>query len=269
MCGRYTTVSRIESIEKRFDARIEKPGLYMPNPNVSPGERAIVITSDRPDTIQLLRFGMTPFWANKRMYLINARLEGDHNSENDPNYRGAKGILNKPAFRKPIRQQRCLVIADGFIEGPEKEKLSKPYYVHLRAESKLFAFAGIWDHWADPSTGEIVYSFAILTTIPNKLLSKIGHHRSPVILSEEMERQWLSLDSPIDELLTQIQPYPEDKMNAWPISIDIKKSGCKRMDILQPIGDPIFKQFDFHVFKEIKLQGMGQSPARARRIKEE
>ena len=108
MCGRYTTVSRIESIEKRFDARIEKPGLYMPNPNVSPGERAIVITSDRPDTIQLLRFGMTPFWANKRMYLINARLEGDHNSENDPNYRGAKGILNKPAFRKPIRQQRCL-----------------------------------------------------------------------------------------------------------------------------------------------------------------
>jgi len=268
MCGRYTTVSRIENIEKRFNARIEKPGLYMPNPNVSPGERGIVITADRPDTIQLLRFGMTPFWAKKRMYLINARLEGDHNLENDPNYRGARGIINKPAFRKPIRQQRCLVIADGFIEGPEKEKLSKPYFVHMKAKDTLFAFAGIWDHWADPSTGEIIYSFSILTTVPNGLMNKIGHHRSPVILPEEMERDWLSLNYPIDELLSQIQPYPEDKMNAWPISTDIKKSGCKRIDVLQPLGDPIFKDVEFQVFKELKLQGMGQSRSRARRLKE-
>ena len=53
------------------------------------------------------------------MYLINARKEGDHNRANDPSYSGAAGILQKPSFRKPIRSQRCLVLADGFIEGPE------------------------------------------------------------------------------------------------------------------------------------------------------
>ncbi|MBK7965533.1 MAG: hypothetical protein IPK10_09720 [Bacteroidetes bacterium] len=54
------------------------------------------------------------------MYLINARAEGDHNSDDDPNYRGAKGNHQQTFFRKPIRSQRCLVIADYFIEGPKK-----------------------------------------------------------------------------------------------------------------------------------------------------
>ena len=59
------------------------------------------------------------------MYLFNARAEGDRNNENNEFYSGAKGIITKPSFRKPIRSQRCLVIADAFYEGSKKEKFGK------------------------------------------------------------------------------------------------------------------------------------------------
>jgi putative SOS response-associated peptidase YedK len=269
MCGRYTTVSRIEAVENRFEARVEKPGLYMPNPNVSPGERAPVISQDRPDAIQFFRFGMTPFWAKKRLYLINARREGDHNKENDPKYTGASGIVKKPAFRKPIRSQRCLVLADGFIEGPQKEKLSKPYFVHMQKGEKLFSMAGIWDHWADSATGEIVYSFSIITRSATSLMERIGHHRSPVIIPKELERNWLSSSQSPEELLEEIISYPEPEMNAWPISTEIKQPSFKDLRVLEPIGDPVFRSGGFEIVEELKLQGMGESPARKRRMKEE
>ncbi len=268
MCGRYTTVSRIETIEQRFEAQFEKPGLYMPNPNLSPGERAPVITSDRPEVIQFFRFGMTPFWAKKRMYLINARKEGDHNTANDPAYSGISGILQKPAFRKPIRSQRCLVIADGFIEGPEKEKLKKPYYVHMRGDA-LFAMAGIWDHWVDPQTGEIIYSFSILTTTANELLQEIGHHRSPLILPREMEREWIDPQRSADELLLELTSYPSTAMNAWPISPEIRSPSAKDLQLLQPTADPVYRQVVYRVIEDLQLQGMGHTAARIRRRKEE
>ncbi len=81
---------------------------------------------DHYNQLQLFRFGFTPFWAKRKMYFFNARSEGDYNKENDPNYTGSLGIVNKPAFRLSIRKKRCRIIADAFIEGPKKEKLSKP-----------------------------------------------------------------------------------------------------------------------------------------------
>ena len=115
MCGRYVTVSKLKAIEKRFNARAQQPGLYQPNTNISHGEYAPVVTGENPGEIQFFQFGFTPSWAKKQFYMINARSEGDHNKTDDPAYHGEKGIINKPMFRKAIRSQRCLVIADCFI----------------------------------------------------------------------------------------------------------------------------------------------------------
>ena len=79
-----------------------------------------------------------------------------------PGYRGAMGILQKPMFRQSIRTRRCLVVADAFIEGPQREKLAKPYVVYARDGQRPFALAGIWDEWTDTGSGEIIRSFAII-----------------------------------------------------------------------------------------------------------
>ena len=255
MCGRYVVVSSVEVIEKRFN--VKAPELpFGPNFNLGPGTLAPVITNDKPKELQFFQFGLTPSWAKKKMYLFNARAEGDANQENDPAYTGGKGIISKPAFRKPIRSQRCLVIADAFIEGTKNEGLDKPFLVYLREGRRPFAFAGIWDTWVNHETGEIVNSFAIITTVPNELMQKIGHHRSPVILSERNERTWLRAEH-LNEIMSLLEPYPAEEMNAYPVSPGIKSPKMNDRSLLDPVGERVMTETDIGIHTELRLQGMG------------
>lgn len=269
MCGRYVTVTKIKEIEKRFQAEAKDPEAYRPSVNIAAGHKAPVICNESPNEIRFLQFGFTPFWATKNMYVINARSEGDLNPDDDPKFRGGKGIIHKPMFRSSIRNKRCLVIADAFIEGPKTEKLSKPYCVYLRDGERPFALAGIWDRWVNKESGEILDSFAIITTVANELMQQIGHHRSPVIIPKESEKQWLSNESSLDEITTLLQAYPADRMNAYPISPAIKSVKENGLHLLKPIGERVFPEFEYEIYEEIKLFGMGESPARNRKKAEE
>ena len=220
--------------------------------NISPGQKTAVITNDKPKELQLFSFGFTPFWADKPTYWFNARSEGDKNKDNDPNYKGSRAITEKPAFRKAIRSQRCLVVADCFIEGTTKEKLSKPYVVYLK-DRRPFAFAGIWDTWINKETGELLNSFAIITTTANTLLQKLPHHRSPVILNKEDENTWLDNETPVEEVTGLLNPYPSDLMNAYPISADIKNPSAEGLELMTPMAQRVTKEFDYKIYAEMKF----------------
>jgi putative SOS response-associated peptidase YedK len=45
------------------------------------------------------------------------------------------------------------------------------------------AFAGLWEHWKDRETGEVIDSCAIIVTDGNDLMKPI-HDRMPVILEQ-------------------------------------------------------------------------------------
>jgi len=256
MCGRYVSVQKIETIEKRFNVTAGAGFVFEPSYNIGPGKYAPIITNEKPKELQLFQFGLTPFWAKKKMYLFNARSEGDRNQENDEHYAGAKAIVLKPAFRKPIRSQRCLVIADAFIEGPVKERLDKPYVVYLKDNVRPFAFAGIWDKW-ESGDGEIVYSFAIITTTTNDLLKKIGHDRAPVILPRNRETNWLNNDLPLADVTRYLEPYPAQLMNAYPVSTDIKNPKAEGRQLIEPVGQRIEPEYDAKEKVELQLHGMG------------
>lgn len=266
MCGRYSIVSKLKVIEQEFQVDIsEVLDRFNFNPNICPGDEALVITNTSPNKVQLFRFGFTPFWAKKKMYVINARSEGDHNKNNDPRYTGAKGIISKPMFRKSIRDKRCLVIADAFIEGTTKEKLNKPYLVYKKGKKRPFAMAGIWDEWIDKKTGEIVQGFAIITTAPTPLIQQIPHHRSPMVLSEEDEQKWLNNNVALNEITEILKPFDDNDFNAYPISTEIKSPKNKSIEILKPIGDRVRKEFDYIFYQDLELQGMGETTARKRK----
>jgi len=268
MCGRYVIISKVSEIEKRFNAKAHDPELLIPRVNVGIGQMAPVIAFDKPHEIQFFKFGLTPSWAGKRTYFFNARAEGDLNQNDDPKYTGGAGILQKPAFRKCIRSQRCLVIADAFIEGPRKEKLSKPFVIYMRSGQRPFAMAGIWDEWVDKETGEIEKSFAIVTTAANDLLQRIGHHRGPVILNGEEEAAWLNPQTTLSEITEMLRPFDSERMNAYPISPEIKHPASEGIGLLAPIGQRIVPEYDYEIFSEVKLYGMGESPARERKAGE-
>lgn len=242
MCGRYVQVSKLEVLQKRFGAEAIQPELWRANANIAPGSATPVVTSDAPKQIQFYQFGFRPSWATSKMMFINARAEGDHNPDNDPRYNGAKGIIQKPSFRKAIRSQRCLVLADAFIEGPFDRKLSEPYLVYLQGKNRPFAMAGIWDSWMDPDSQRELFSFAIITTTANEVLQHIRHPRSPVILSQESEAAWLSNDTPLADVTDLLRPWPSEGMNAYPIDPAIKHPGAQGLGLLQPVGERVMPE---------------------------
>lgn len=258
MCGRYVVVSSVEVIEKRFNVTVpELPLNVLPNYNLGPGMIAPVITNENPSQLSFFQFGLTPVWAKKKMYLFNARAEGDGNPTDDPNYTGGKGIISKPSFKRAIRSQRCLVIADAFYEGPKTEGLSKPYLAYLRNHQRPFAFAGIWEKWKNPETEAITYSFAIITTVANELMQKIGHHRSPVILHRHDESRWLKSEH-LTDITQLLEPFPADEMNAYPVNPAVKNPRVNEKSLLDPVGERVLTETETIVKTDIKLQGMGE-----------
>ena len=137
-----------------------------------------------------MQFGFTPGWAKKQYYMINARAEGAETSTTLHRGDGHPRQANVPQGDSVATR---LVVADAFIEGPEREKLSKPYVIYPRDEASV-RLAGIWDEWCDPSSGERLRSCGPDHRL-QPLTQAIGHHRAPVI-DPDREREWLDPKRP-------------------------------------------------------------------------
>ncbi len=264
MCGRYNLTKKIETIEKELDIQVLENELFDRLVNVGPGSKGLVISNENKKLGSWMQFGITPSWAKKRMYVFNARSEGDHNKENNPNYAGARGIISKPMIRKPIRSQRCLVLADSFVEGPTKEKLSKPYLI-FKNDFSLFTLGGIWDRWIDKETGEVLDSFAIITTAATKVTAAVEHHRAPLLINPENRAKWLNEETELRDITDLLYPFQSSEFNAYPISPNIKNPRSHDIELLYPTGKTVFPIEEKILTEELELLGMGESPARNRR----
>jgi putative SOS response-associated peptidase YedK len=253
MCGRATIITPAVDLEKRFNAAFIKSAELKENVNISAGNKIPVITSEQPNHIQMYTLGYTPNWAHKQTYMINARSEGSFNPENDPHYEGPMGIFNKPMFRHAMNSQRCLVLVDAFIEGPKQEKLNKPYLVYPNRDRGPFALAGIYDTWQHPLTGELHHTVAVITSAANRLTERIEHHRAPVVLSKEDEEKWLQSDSSAKEISIMMHPFDSKGFNAYPISKKIKNPEANGLELLKPVGDKLFKDYDRCLYERLKF----------------
>jgi putative SOS response-associated peptidase YedK len=125
----------------------------------------------------------------------------------------------KPAFRDAMKSRRCLIPADGFYEWSRTGKAKQPYCFEVN-EGELFAFAGLWDRWKDPS-GKAVETCSILTTAPNSVTAAV-HDRMPVILYPDSYDLWLDPGmrdvSAASELL---KPCDARLMRCFPVSTRI------------------------------------------------
>lgn len=220
MCGRYGfSVQNAKEVYKRFQVGNEVIDLHS-RFNIAPGQMNPVIVRHSPNSMQYMFWSLIPHWAKDDMiarHTSNARAEG---------------IENKPTFKKPIRFQRCLIPASGFYEWT-KTKPAIPYYFQMKDES-LFAFAGLYDVWKDPKDGQEIYSYTIITTEPNGVVSPI-HHRMPVILKKEDEDFWLDPDVIEPErLLPLLRPYPSDQMKVDRVSTAVNNPRLDSEELIKP-----------------------------------
>jgi putative SOS response-associated peptidase YedK len=158
-----------------------------------------------------MRWGLIPAWAKDMSgaaMMINARSET---------------ASMKPAFRDALNSRRCLIPADGFYEWQKTGKAKQPYCFEVN-EGQLFAFAGIWDRWKDPS-GKWVKSCSILTTTPNAVTSAV-HDRMPVILDPDCYDLWLDPGMHDMRAVTDmLKPYDGRLMRCYPVSSRVNHVG--------------------------------------------
>jgi len=124
----------------------------------------------------------------------------------------------KPMFRSAFKRNRCLVPASGFYEWKRSGKEKQPYHIAM-ASGEPMTFAGLWERWEDPESGDEVRSCTILTTTPNDFMAEI-HNRMPVILRPEQFNDWLEQGN-----RDVLQACDDDLLSAHPVD---KKVGNVR-----------------------------------------
>ena len=90
---------------------------------------------------------------------------------------------------------------------------------------------GLWENWKDPTSGEWMRTFAIITTDANELVAEI-HDRMPLILAPTDYARWLSEEPDPGDLM---RLFPAEPMRMWPISIRVNKPENDGLSIVEPI----------------------------------
>lgn len=138
---------------------------------------------------ELAQFGLVPHWAADKkkfgLHTYNARSETVH---------------EKPSYRTAWKERRFgLVLVESFYE-PNWESGKAVRWRIKRSDSQPAALASIWERFVDRETGEIIFSFSMLT------INADGHEvmkhfhkpedekRSVVVLNESEYQPWLHAD---------------------------------------------------------------------------
>ncbi|OQW68672.1 MAG: hypothetical protein BVN34_08285 [Proteobacteria bacterium ST_bin12] len=160
----------------------------------------IYIDNGKPKC-ELAQFGLVPAWAqDKKKYGLrtyNARSETVH---------------EKPTYKSAWKERRFgLILMESFYE-PNWETGKAVRWEIRRADGQPCAAASIWERIIDKETGEIIFSFSMLT------INADGHEvmkhfhkpedekRSIVVLEKKDFLSWLEADHQQARLLLRL-PY--------------------------------------------------------------
>ncbi|MEC4750642.1 SOS response-associated peptidase [Methylomicrobium sp. Wu6] len=202
MCGRFNMLATPEQLMQAFD--LDQLSGYKISYNIAPGQKILGIV--QPDSNGLsavsLDWGLVPSWAKDSKIghaLINARAET---------------LGEKPSFKAAYHKRRCLIPATGFYEWHKTVQGKQAYHI-CREDRRLFAFAGLWEHWEHG--GSMLYSCTIITTAANQLIQPI-HDRMPVIIDAEHYRPWLDQRQSRQSLDQLLEKPAYDGITLYPIS---------------------------------------------------
>jgi putative SOS response-associated peptidase YedK len=210
-------------VEEYFDSVSDEPD-WSPRYNIAPTQPVAVVRQNPQEPIRelsMMRWGLIPAWSkdsSAAASMINARSET---------------AATKPAFRDAMKSRRCLIPADGFYEWKRDGKTKQPFCFEVN-EGELFAFAGLWDRWKDPS-GQWVKSCSILTTTPNAVTSAV-HDRMPVILDPDAFELWLDPGmKDVAAAYELLKPFDARLMRCHPISTRINHVVNDDADCCAPV----------------------------------
>ena len=235
MSENFVIVSNQGLALSRYNLRSNEFCFPIHSPSIiSGGDKAWVITSRSPDTLQSMKFGYTSEFSKKRIDLLNMRTDHVRLEEDEQEYDRLMRVI-KPEFAASFSSYRCAVLVDAFIAtSPDNNN----YVIHMQNKERPFAIAGIYANWLNPETNLYDTGFCIITVASNPMLGRIGVEHMPVILTPQNVTKWLDLRQDRRVYLPLIHTFPDDLMNGYPVSGKVFSPNLTN-DILQPIGQKL------------------------------
>ena len=173
MCGRVIQSSGPVryAIVDGLDVRDGRLSNYPRRWNGAPSQDFLVIrqnhrTGER--SLDLLKWGLIPYWCE------------DPKGGRKPINAKSETVARLPSFREAYRKRRGILPVDGFYEWQATKHGKQPYAIAMKDRSP-FGIAALWENWKDPTSGEWVRTFVLLTTPANELIAGI-HDRMPAYL---------------------------------------------------------------------------------------
>ncbi|MDY6780623.1 MAG: SOS response-associated peptidase [Halobacteria archaeon] len=233
MCGRYSlSLGRDEleeELSERLGCEVEVDDEHEPRYNAAPSQELPVVTSEKPDEAEHLRWGLVPRWSDdpSNTY-INARAET---------------VDAKPAFSEAYSSRRCLVPADGFYEWRKEGDGKKPYrfvfdglglmagiYEERVPETKQTSLEGFDETETDDT--EVVRSFVVVTTEANETVD--GYHdRMSVVVPEGEEETWLHGDA--EEAGSLMVPSSDEPTDVYRVSDAVNDPSNDSPEVAEPL----------------------------------
>jgi putative SOS response-associated peptidase YedK len=219
MCGRFTQLYEWRRLME-LHGLVGAPRNLQSRFNIAPTEPVDVIGLNREGRPGLteMRWWLVPWFWKKPLKQappgFNARVESIAGE--------------KPMWRDAFARHRCLIPASGFFEwvGPKEDR--RPFYI-TRQDGLPMTFAGLYDAWKNPETGERMFSAAIITAPANDWMRPI-HDRMPVMLEKDQFAGYLAKPD-----LALLKPPANDNLMAVPVGKQVNSSLYKEADTIAPV----------------------------------
>ena len=165
-----------------------------------------------PESMPIVaNWGLVPFWVKNN----TGKLKIWNNTLNAM----GESIFEKPSFRNAAKSKRCLIYLDGFYKHHHYNRQTYPFFIR-RKDLEPFPVAALWSEWQDKENRSKLITFSIVTTVGNKMLSRIHNNpkldgpKMPVILPDELADDWLNPGKSQKELTDLLMPYPDELLQA-------------------------------------------------------
>lgn len=224
MCGRFTqhySWSEVQAFLSVFGA----PQNLRPRYNIAPTTMVDVVrlTAEGARELLRMRWGLIPWWWKKPLTELPATFNAR-----------AEGVAQKPMFREAFRSRRCIIPASGFYEWTEPKSARQPHLFTAGDGSPLLAFAGLWEHWRNPETGEEVLSCTMIVSGASTWMEAY-HDRMPILLGPQQFDRWLSGEMGAEEL----RPAAENALREWRVTPAMNRTGSGDDDpsLVEPLQE--------------------------------
>lgn len=190
----HYSLHEINKLTDRFGLTNGVPKGVKPRYNISPVQPAPVIVRVNDATeLRMMQWGLVPAGAKDANSVFRYKTF---------NVKSEK-VFSKPAWETAVRQQRCIIPANGFymIRADNKDA----YYFSSGDES-LLGLAGVYTTRTDPN-GVDLQTYTLLTIDSSKAMP-LPFGRMPVILHADDEAKWV--DQAIQDfstLVSSMRPY--------------------------------------------------------------